>query len=133
MLVPFPFGLALINTAAGGTPTTLDCSEPQTVQPAEVAKIARTQVTYNNFISAEATSRGWAYLQLNTTFDSLRTTDTLQIKRFPKTSAACSGSPFGLAFSCDGFHPSTATQRLIAKKVVQAINAKYASAIPAVP
>jgi len=43
------------------------------------------------------------------------------------------GSPFGTAFSCDGIHPSTTTHHLIAQTLVQAINLKYSSAIPAVP
>src|SRR5207253_10324038 len=45
----------------------------------------------------------------------------------------CSTNTFGLAFSCDGIHPSAATHRLIARKLVRAINQKYGSAIPAVP
>ena len=79
-------------------------------------------------------ARSWAYVSLNATFDSLRTAAPAgsQIAPFPNTNAACSGSPFGLAFSCDGFHPSTASHRLIAKKIVQAINAYYQSAIPAI-
>ena len=51
---------------------------------------------------------------------------------FPAFGSACGANPFGLAFTCDGVHPSAATHRLIAKKVVQAINAQYGSAIPAV-
>jgi len=91
-------------------------------------------VAYNAIIQTEATARGWAYLSLNAMFDSLQTVPPAgsQIAPFPNANAACSGSPFGLAFSCDGFHMSTATHRLIAKKIVQAINAKYSSAIPAV-
>jgi len=132
--VAFPYGLGLIGTAKTGTPTTLDCTAPQTVQPASFRKYARTQVAYNAIIQTEATARGWAYLSLNAMFDSLQTVPPAgsQIAPFPNANAACSGSPFGLAFSCDGFHMSTATHRLIAKKIVQAINGKYGSAIPAV-
>ncbi|HEV8304207.1 MAG TPA: SGNH/GDSL hydrolase family protein, partial [Gemmatimonadales bacterium] len=34
VLVPFPFGAALVGAAAAGSPQTLDCTEIQTVQPA---------------------------------------------------------------------------------------------------
>src|SRR2546426_1049964 len=130
----FQYGLGLIGPAKTGTPTTLDCTAPQTVQPASFRKYARTQVAYNAIIQTEATARGCAYLSLHAMFDSLQTVPPAgsQIAPFPNTNAACSGSPFGLAFSCDGFHPSTASHRLIAKKIVQAINAYYQSAIPAI-
>src|SRR5207245_11440209 len=55
-----------------------------------------------------------------------------QVAPFQNTSVACTGSPFGLAFSCDGVHPSTAAHRLIAKKVVQTINAWFGTAVPAI-
>ncbi|HUL01911.1 MAG TPA: hypothetical protein VLV16_01635, partial [Gemmatimonadales bacterium] len=42
-------------------------------------------------------------------------------------------APFGTALSRDGVHPSTSTQKLIAQGLQQAINAKYGSAIPAIP
>jgi lysophospholipase L1-like esterase len=133
VLVPFPFGAALIGAAAqAGVDDTLHCTEPQTVQPAELRKILTTVAAYNTFISGAATTNGWAYLDPNPTLDSLRAFQT-QVAPFPNLQAACSGSPFGLAFSCDGFHPSGAAHRLIARHVVQAINAKYGSAIPAVP
>ena len=134
VLVPFPFGAGLIGAAQAdpGNTYTLACTEPQTVQPAELRKILTTVTAYNAFISGAATTNGWAYLDPNPTLDSLRAFPT-QVAPFPNLQAACSGSPFGLAFSCDGFHPSGASHRLIARHVVQAINAKYGSAIPAVP
>jgi len=134
VFVPFPYGLGLIGTAKTGTATTLDCTAPQTIQPASTAKYARIEAAYNVFIQNEAAARSWAYVSLNAAFDSLRTVLPAgsQIAPFPNANAACIGSPFGLAFSCDGFHPSTASHRLIAKKIVQAINAYYQSAIPAI-
>jgi len=132
VLVPFPFGGALINAAAGGTPTTLTCLEPQTVQPAELRKIVSTVNQYNNFLIALAAQHAWAYLDPNPTLDSLRAIPT-QFAQFPSFGAPCSASPFGLAFSCDGFHPSASSHRLIAQHIVRAINASYISAIPAVP
>ena len=133
VLVPFPYGLGLIGLAQANPATTytLDCSVPQVIVPRELVVFAQRAAAYNAFDSTEAAARGWAWVNPNPTLDSVRAVAG-QVAAFPNSAAACSGSPFGLAFSCDGVHPSTATQRLIAKKLVQAINAKYSSAIPAV-
>ena len=132
VLVPFPFGAALIAAAAAGAHDTLYCTEPQTIQPAELRKLVATVAAYNTFISTQASTNGWAYFDPNPSFDSLRAIPS-QVAPFPALNQPCSANPFGAAFSCDGVHPSAVTQRLIAKKVVQAINTKYGSAIPAVP
>lgn len=132
VLVPFPFGAALLGAAQAGVTDTLHCTEPQTVSPAELRKILATVTAYNSIISGAATTNGWAYVDPNPTLDSLRLVPG-QVAPFPNIGAACSTSPFGLAFSCDGYHPSASSHRVIAKHVVVAINAKYGSAIPAVP
>ena len=136
VLVPFPYGFTLIATAQAGQPTTLDCSDDHNIEPAELANLHATVAAYNTFISGRATSRGWAYLDPNIALAALRA-DTSQVKPFPNTTAtscngSASGNPFGKAFSCDGVHPSSATHHLIAQTIVQVINAKYSSAIPAV-
>ena len=132
VLVPFPFGAALIAAAAAGANDTLYCTELQTVQPAELVKIVSTVLAYNAFDSTVAAQQGWAWLNPNPALDSVRGVAG-QVAAFPALGAPCSATPFGAAFSCDGFHPSAATHRLIAKKIVQTINAKYSSAIPPVP
>jgi lysophospholipase L1-like esterase len=131
VLVPFPYGLGLIGQAQAdpGNTYTLDCSVPQVIVPRELALFAQAADSMNAFDSTQAAARGWAWLNPNPTVDSLRAVPG-QFAPFPNNTVACTGSPFGLAVSCDGVHPSTATQRLIARKVVQAINAKYGSAIP---
>ena len=129
VLVPFPLGGALI--AAGGT---LTCTEPQTIQPAELAKLSTTVAAYNTYISAQATARGWTYVDPNPALDSLRRIPT-QVAFFPGFNAPCANNPppFGLAFSCDGIHPSAATHRLLAQKLRLAINAAYATDLPPIP
>jgi len=129
VLVPFPFGGALI--AGGGT---LLCTETQTIQPAELVTLLTTVAAYNTHIQTEATNRGWAYLDPNVTFNALRLIPT-QVAPFPTFNAPCTANPFGLAFSCDGVHPSAATHRLIANELRLAINAKYTSAVdlPVIP
>ena len=130
VLVPFPFGGALLGAAQAGVNDTLHCAEPQTVQPAELVKLLTTVAAYNAFIVSQATAKNWAYLDPNTALDSLRLIPT-QVAPFPNFKAACSGAPFGLGFTCDGVHPSASTHLIIARHIVQAINAKYGSAIPA--
>src|SRR5205823_1521661 len=126
------FGLGLINTAKTGTPTTLTCTEPETLQPAEYAFGVRRQAAYNAIIQAIATAHVWAYMDLNAAFDSLRGVAG-QVNPFPVVPARPDTlpklcytppgtgitPPFGAAFSCDGIHPSSAAHRLIAKKIVQ--------------
>jgi len=133
VFVSFAYGFGLLATAQTGTPTTLDCTAPPVDEPPEVAFFVRLQLEYNGIIQTLAAAHGWAFSDsVNTTLDSLAGVPN-QFAPFPNTAAACSGSPFGLAFSCDGIHPSQATQRLIARKLVRAINEKYGSAIPPVP
>ena len=127
VLVPFPFGGALIST--GGT---LNCTEPQTIQPAELVKLKTTVAAYNTYISGQATSRGWAYVDPTPALDSLKRIPT-QVAFFPAFNAPCTANPFGLAFSCDGVHPSASTHRLIAQKLRLAIDAAYTTTIPPIP
>ena len=132
VLVPFPLGGALI--AGGGT---LTCTEPQTIQPAELVKLTTTVVAYNTYISGQASARGWTYVDPNPALDSLKRIPT-QVAFFPGFNTPCNPNapvppPFGQAFSCDGIHPSAATHRLLARKLGQAINAAYGTAIPPIP
>ena len=131
VLVPFPFGAALVGAAAAGAPTTLDCTEIQTVQPAELVKLVTTVNAYNAYISGQATTRGWVYYNPNVALDSLRTVATA-VRPFPLIGQPCTANPFGTAFSCDAVHPSAATHKLIANKLRQAINAAFGTAIPTI-
>jgi lysophospholipase L1-like esterase len=135
VLVPFPFGAALVGAAAAGSPQTLDCTEIQTVQPAELVKLVSTVTAYNTAIAAQATAHGWAYLDPNPALDSLRALPqpNTVVRAFPLIGQPCSANPFGTAFSCDGVHASAATHRLIAQKLRLAINAAYTTAIPPIP
>ncbi|MGH7644297.1 MAG: SGNH/GDSL hydrolase family protein, partial [Gemmatimonadales bacterium] len=132
VLVPFPFGAQLLATAG-----TLDCTEPQTIQPGELVKLVTTVTSYNAHIQSEAATRGWAYFDPNQALDSLRLIPT-QIAPFPNfgppaTPTPCSASPFGLAFSCDAVHPSASTHKLLANKLIEAINAAYGTTMARIP
>ena len=41
-------------------------------------------------------------------------------------------APFGTALSRDGIHPSAGTHMQVANALIQAINAKYGTTIPAI-
>ena len=135
-LVPFPYGAALLAAASppNNQPRNLDCSDSvkAIVTPPELRKLIAADSAYNLFISAQATARGWAYLGPNGPLDSLRTVPTA-VRAFPLIGQPCSANPFGSAFSCDGVHPSAATHKLIAQKLLAAINTTYATSIPAIP
>ena len=138
VFVSFPYGFGLLSAAFQGTPTTLDCTAPPVLEPKETQFITKMQLFYNAIIQSIAASHSWAYTDsVNTTMDSLFLVAN-QFAPFPNIGNpanpnGCALSPFGLAFSCDGVHPSAGTQRLIARKIVRAINAAYSSSIPAVP
>src|SRR6266508_2542740 len=133
-LVPFPYGAALLGAAQLGAPRNLDCGDTvaAVVVPKELGKLAGAVLAYNTYISGQATTRGWAYLNPNTALDSLRTVPTA-VRPFPLIGQPCSANPFGTAFSCDAVHPSAATHRLIAQKLRDAINAAYTTTIPPIP
>src|ERR1043166_9683381 len=124
----------LFTVSANGAPRNLDCSDSVVaiVTPPELRKLVGTVLAYNAYISSQATAHGWAYLDPNPALDSLHAVATA-VRPFPAIGAACSTSPFGTAFTCDGVHPSAATHRLIAQKLRDAINAKYTTAIPPIP
>jgi hypothetical protein len=136
VLVPFPYGGALLAAASppNNQARNLDCADTVAaiIVPAELRKLIGAVLAYNVADSTIAAQRGWAWLNPNPTLDSLRAIPT-QVAPFPAFGSACSANPFGLAFSCDGVHPSSATHVIIARHVVGAINAKYGSAIPAIP
>ena len=136
-LVPFPYGAALLGAVQLGAPRNLDCADTvaAVVVPKELVKLLGAVTAYNTYISGQATARGWAYLDPNTTLDSLRAIPTA-VRPFPALLQPCNatlGLPFGTAFSCDAVHPSASTHRLIAQHLRLAINAAYTTAIPPIP
>ena len=131
--MPFQFGLTLVGTAAADplNTYTLSCTETQTVQPAELLRLARAVTQYNATISAQATARGYAYVDINALFAAL---PAGSIPPFPTTvGPSAVTAPFGAFFSRDGIHPTAASHKLIANALIQAINAKYGTTIAPIP
>jgi lysophospholipase L1-like esterase len=133
VLVPFQFGLGLIGLARAnpGNTYTLTCTETQTVQPRELVRLTQAVTQYNALIQAQATARGYAYVNPNALFTAL---PPGSIPPFPTTSGAASvTAPFGNYFSRDGVHPTGLSHKLIANALIAAINAKYNTSLAAIP
>ena len=137
-LVPFWYGLGLIQTAQAdptGGPYTLDCvADNDVVTKPELVRLHGAVVAYNAFISAQANSRGYGYLDPNLALAQLKA-DTTQVAYFPHAppDPRATTAPFGTAFTFDGVHPSGATHKLVANALIQVINAKYGTALAPIP
>ena len=84
----------------------------------------------NGYISSKAQSTGFAYVSVNTAFDSLRALG--QITSTGPNFAAPT-APFGKWFSLDGVHPTAAAHTLITNYLIDAINAKYSTSLTKLP
>jgi lysophospholipase L1-like esterase len=137
MLVTFPAIAQITGTLAAGGAATLNCaSGTATVNKgagfvpagavltkATVKAIATRVLTLDAFIQAQATSRGWAFVD----FNGLLTANAALIPHFPHFSAP--DTLFGTLVSLDGIHPSNAGHKAIADAFVAAINAKYGTTL----
>src|SRR6266566_1276523 len=140
VLVPFPYGAAILGAAQAGAPRNLDCADTvaAVVVPSELRKLVTAVTGYNTYISGQATARGWAYVDPNVKLAALAT-DTAQVRPFPYFPQGNAGDtvavrrPFGRAFSLDAVHPSASAHRLLADTLRMVINAKYGTTIPPIP
>ena len=106
------------------------------VSPTEFASLVATVARYNSVISAEATARGYAYLDPNALFAALPAGAIPTFPNIPSVTAlfpAAATTPFGTIFSLDGIHPTGAAHKLIANALIPTINAKYGTAIRPIP
>ena len=140
VLVPFPYGATLLGAAQAGQPRNLDCADTvkAVIVPSELIKLLTAVGAYNALIASQASSRGWAYLDINAKLATLAA-DTAQVRPFPYFPQGNAGDtvavrrPFGRAFSLDGIHPSVSAHKLIADTLRIVINGKYGTKIPAIP
>jgi len=147
--VPFPVGGAVLAEAQAKVdsvqagelnpvtmqPAVLDCGGASVVSVPEVVHILVAVQQYNATIAAAAQSRGWVYLDPAPLLLQLAA-DPTAIRPFPAfqpTDPQHLSAPFGSAISLDGIHPSASTYKLVANALIQAINAKYGTSIPAAP
>jgi hypothetical protein len=134
ILVPWTIGVAGLLRASSPpfTPFTLDCSNTnQVVTPEEFAYVRTTTEQMNQLIRDLAAQHHWALVEAGEVFATLAP----GIPPFPDLSAVPTGGSisFGPYFSLDGFHPSSATHRVIADAMIQEINQFYNTQIPALP
>jgi hypothetical protein len=145
--VPFPVGgglLALANAKVDSVqngllnpidviPAALDCTDAQAITAAELGNVLATLAAYNAAIEAEATARGWAYLDPAPVFTGLAATAGA-FRPFPAFDPADpqhETQPFGFALSIDGIHWSATLHDAVAAAMIVAINAEYGTSVAA--
>jgi lysophospholipase L1-like esterase len=109
---------------AGLGPFTLSCTEgaadveDRILTPAEVGAVNAQFEQMTNHIQAQATARGYAYMDLEVLFSIPKGT-------FSVVALMTSSMPYGPNISLDGLHPSAAGQTLIAQAAMEAIDDRY--------
>lgn len=137
ILVPWTIGVAGLlgaSNPAGPVPFNLDCANTnQVVTPEEYANVRNATDAFNQFITAQASARGWTLVDANAILGQLRATGG--IPPFPDLSQVPTGGSvgFGPWFSLDGLHPSSALHEVIADSAITAINRDHGTTIPLVP
>jgi lysophospholipase L1-like esterase len=137
---------AKIDSVLGGllnpaslVPVTINCTDAQAVTAEEMLNIVAATAGYNAAMAAEAEARDWIFIDPNDLLAQLVQVPgaVLSFPAFPGlpgvTPEMSENTPFGSALSRDGFHPSTSTHRVLTDALIQAINAKYGTNIPALP
>lgn len=137
VLVPWTIGVAGLLQASSPpfTPFALDCSNTmQVVTPAEYAYVRTTTDQMNQLIRQQAAQRGWALVDAGGIFAQLQV-QAGGVPPFPSLAAVPTGGSvnFGNWFSLDGFHPSSATHRVVADSMIAVVNRFFTTEIPAVP
>jgi phospholipase/lecithinase/hemolysin len=118
----------------GANPACPPCGDAFILTTTEQATVTAAVDGYNAFISAEATSLGFAYYDPNPTLVTLRTAGTV-IRNTPsycQSLPACATptAPFGTGMSLDGVHPGASVHLLLANEIIAAINTKYGTTLP---
>jgi lysophospholipase L1-like esterase len=123
---PKPFDFSCTNNPAA-TPTFTTSSGPDYVLTESDTTFVNGLIrSMNAHIQAQASSHGWAYLDLNTSLASFVTLKPrFSVARF----LSCT-RPFGQFITLDGIHPSVDGQQAIANAAADALNAHYDFAIP---
>jgi lysophospholipase L1-like esterase len=95
-----------------------------TINPTEFATIGTLVTAMNAYISAQATARGWALVDL----DGVLAANAASVPPIPNLSGPAINL-MGTLFSEDGVHPKLAGHQLIANAFRAAINAKFGTGI----
>ena len=116
----------IISCAVGALPAPV--GDLLVLDAAEQAALGATITGYNNYIAQKAASIGFAYYDPNVLLAAKKATG--EIPAAPNFASAT--ATFGTLISLDGVHPAAAAHVLIANGLVDAINAKYGTKLPAV-
>jgi hypothetical protein len=149
--VPFAATGGIVGVLAAGGSASLNCGTGVVKAPggivnadtltvitsAELATIAARVTTNNTFIAAQATTRGWALVDVDATLAA----QAASIPGFPNfaayptitTPTTVPDTLMGVLFTQDGLHPTAAGQKILANAFRTAINAKFGTTLPAIP
>ena len=129
--------LAIVGAIASNAhPPTIACTAAQAgglgdryvLDDAERSAIQAAIDSYNGHIQATAVAMGFAYYDPNPLFAAARANGEI-----PARPDVLSDTPFGVLFSLDGVHPSSAAHVRIANELIDVINSRYATGIPRIP
>lgn len=121
---PFPYGLHPNNPLRDGS----------VLDPIEVTEIQTQTTALNAIITAEATARNLAILDVNATGGVLDLASKTAGYQSPQHPGIVYRTAFisGGIFSLDGIHLTPAGNALIANEIIKVVNAKYSSTVPLV-
>jgi lysophospholipase L1-like esterase len=126
----FAFGKVL-SALAATKPNTFSCTDNPAaadfiLTPSDTTFVNGLIRTMNSHIQQEASTHGWAYLELNSALASFIATKT----HFSLANFLNCNSPFGQYIGLDGVHPTVDGQQAIANAAADALNATYGFEIP---
>lgn len=139
--IPFSYGFGtLFIQALQNQSVELVCdpaaAPDDLLTPAEQTAIGSRVQTFNSILSTLAQENGWAYVNVNPTFEALYRANAEDenpandlVPKFPNPpnfdNPEESPPTFGQYFSEDGVHPSSAGHRIVAHLVIRQLNAQY--------
>jgi len=126
----FAFGKVL-SALAATKPNTFSCTDNPAaadfiLTPSDTTFVNGLIRTMNSHIQQEASTHGWAYLELNTALADFIARKT----HFSLSNFLSCNRPFGQYIGLDGVHPTADGQQAIANAAADALNATYGFEIP---
>lgn len=132
-LVPFSYGFGeLFAQAAEGQAVSLDCvNDDRLLTAQEIVAVQAAVTSYNETIADVADQNGWAFFDPNPEFQARK--ELGEVPLFPNVppDPDAVAHPFGELFSKDGVHPSALAHAILADRIIEAINERYGTVIPA--
>ena len=134
IFVPLKVSTAVATAQATGTAQNLSCADApgtqdQILTPVDVTTITAVVSGMNSYIQSQASTNGWAFLDLNTVLAKA------VANRGPYSVAKQLGCvrPYGQYISLDGVHPNVQGYQEMANAAALALNQTYGFAIPENP